>query len=781
VSQGAFIFPLAYSPETTTRLRVKSLSLNKKKTAADVGGTASFDEEDSPPMPSLLSGVVDAVFGTSNVRAAYRTVTSIDGRHLNPQNRTILGARHPILLTLHGTGLSAGSQADAYKMMVSGVSDEYAFGVEGCYVIAPTRHGAHNWEAIGALSAIAATESLRNILTHFPALPQIHTQSPTENHLPAGIIAGHSMGGHGAWQLAVNNPDMAVCTASAASWIRKEDYGRANAFFGLDVQNTIMDPQLKRILEQSMMEFHVDRMVSNLRSVDVNIRVGMQDFTTHPWHSRRMHRLLQRAAINSTLEELPGKQHWWWDTHTDNDGGALNDSKMRQFYTHCLGKYHEQLRAVGGATVERTELGKKAPEARRAAGGSSARSSHDTATKCSLTPATLTVISPASHAGLCGLRILSQFRYQQLSTVNVDCHSFPLEEYEKRFRHSHNQTLHTFVHATNAMIFRCVLKTSNVRSLLINMGNGGFFANYASNANEKEAVEFLVDGSIITVTAATENSYICWVDGIPQVCNYSSVVHLNPLHERGVHVSGPVRNIYSQRWLVVYGTPQHQYLRLAMRDLAVYIANSNFAAHDTHVRVLSDLEYRAGNYDSEDKLANVMMVGGPTVNKVMRRICKGLNIYNGESVTTRTENQLKTNEMLCRSTFGFHVAGDDVEDVDAELMFTSVGPHRLPAESDVAAIFSFPLARIKHAENLIYESGIGVCLHATSPQGFLHLSRLAWPVVPPMVRSPFANYIPDYMVIDGRVWRDGMGGVKLAGFWNAQWEFDADNVYVASS
>lgn len=42
-----------------------------------------------------------------------------------------------------------------------------------------------------------------------------------------------------------------------------------------------------------------------------------------------MHRLLQQRQINSTLEELHGKQHWWWDTSADNDGGALNDPKVR--------------------------------------------------------------------------------------------------------------------------------------------------------------------------------------------------------------------------------------------------------------------------------------------------------------------------------------------------------------------------------------------------------------------------------------------------------------------
>jgi len=44
-------------------------------------------------------------------------------------------------------------------------------------------------------------------------------------------IAGHSMGGHGAWHLATHYPDMALAVVSLAGWIRKEDYGDSNLFF----------------------------------------------------------------------------------------------------------------------------------------------------------------------------------------------------------------------------------------------------------------------------------------------------------------------------------------------------------------------------------------------------------------------------------------------------------------------------------------------------------------------------------------------------------------------
>jgi hypothetical protein len=34
------------------------------------------------------------------------------------------------------------------------------------------------------------------------------------------------------------------------------------------------------------------------------------------------------GAGSVELEEVPGKEHWWWDTHYANDGGALNDKTV---------------------------------------------------------------------------------------------------------------------------------------------------------------------------------------------------------------------------------------------------------------------------------------------------------------------------------------------------------------------------------------------------------------------------------------------------------------------
>ena len=45
------------------------------------------------------------------------------------------------------------------------------------------------------------------------------------------LIVGHSMGGHGALNLATHYPDRSLALISLAGWIKKEDYGDSNLFF----------------------------------------------------------------------------------------------------------------------------------------------------------------------------------------------------------------------------------------------------------------------------------------------------------------------------------------------------------------------------------------------------------------------------------------------------------------------------------------------------------------------------------------------------------------------
>ena len=81
------------------------------------------------------------------------------------------------------------NQADSYKRMEKG---KWVFGVDHLCLVAPTRHGAHNWEGPGELTAMMALRSLAKLTKDAPWIgPQADANQV--------VFAGHSMGGHGAW------------------------------------------------------------------------------------------------------------------------------------------------------------------------------------------------------------------------------------------------------------------------------------------------------------------------------------------------------------------------------------------------------------------------------------------------------------------------------------------------------------------------------------------------------------------------------------------------------
>ena len=61
------------------------------------------------------------------------------------------------------------------------------------------------------------------------------------------------------------------------------------------------------------------------------IRIGEKDNVVPPYFSKRMYRLLKEQGNDVTYNEVPRQGHWWWDTYTTNDGGAVNDRDIRKF------------------------------------------------------------------------------------------------------------------------------------------------------------------------------------------------------------------------------------------------------------------------------------------------------------------------------------------------------------------------------------------------------------------------------------------------------------------
>ena len=169
ISQAAVLFPLPLTRPHSTTPSHSPLDNNNDSSNTEV----CID----PLYHGSFSTSASTSSYPSNTCLSYNT-THIDSL-ISTHNNT-----YPYLLSLHGTGLSPLSQADAYKRMLDGHT-EYTFGVEGMFVIAPGRFGAHNWEAVGDYSARESVGAVRKLLARTPGLPQL-------SNLP-GIVAGHSM------------------------------------------------------------------------------------------------------------------------------------------------------------------------------------------------------------------------------------------------------------------------------------------------------------------------------------------------------------------------------------------------------------------------------------------------------------------------------------------------------------------------------------------------------------------------------------------------------------
>ena len=51
------------------------------------------------------------------------------------------------------------------------------------------------------------------------------------------------------------------------------------------------------------------------------------------------------------------------------------------------------------------------------------------------------------------------------------------------------------------------------------------------------------------------------------------------------------------------------------------------------------------------------------------------------------------------------------------------------------------------------------------------------PTIPPMVRAPYTNMQPDFVVTGPDFAWKGVGGILAAGYWGNLWQFDPSTAY----
>lgn len=218
-----------------------------------------------------------------------------------------------LILSLHGASVEAINQARAYSPK------------NWATVIAPTnrRPFGFDWEDWGRLDALEVLETALN---------------REEFNQDRVYLTGHSMGGHGTWQLGATFPDKWAAIAPCAGWYSFWSYGGKE-------ENPEMSP-VEEIIERSANPSRTLELSRNYRQAGVYIFHGDADRTVPVEQARFMHEHLAAFHPDLSYYEYPGGAHWFnesvdwpplfdffkWHTVSGN-----RDRNTIEFHTACPG------------------------------------------------------------------------------------------------------------------------------------------------------------------------------------------------------------------------------------------------------------------------------------------------------------------------------------------------------------------------------------------------------------------------------------------------------------
>lgn len=217
--------------------------------------------------------------------------------------------RHPhdplpaLVLSLHGASVQAIGQADAYETK-SWVT-----------LVAPTNRRPYgfDWEEWGRMDALEVL-----------ALAQKNLDiDPSRTYL-----AGHSMGGHGTWQMGVTFPDRFAAIGPSAGWISFSSYAGGP-------KGAAASP-IEAMLRRASASSDTLAMGRNLAQEGVYILHGDADDNVPVTEARAMRDFLKSFHHDWDYHEQPGAGHWW-DASPEPGADCVDWAPMFDFFTrHAL-------------------------------------------------------------------------------------------------------------------------------------------------------------------------------------------------------------------------------------------------------------------------------------------------------------------------------------------------------------------------------------------------------------------------------------------------------------
>jgi Prolyl oligopeptidase family len=182
-----------------------------------------------------------------------------------------------LVLTLHGAGVEAIGQAESYGSK------------PWCHIVAPTnrRSFGFDWEDWGRIDALEVLDLAKK---------QLQTD-PRRTYL-----TGHSMGGHGTWQVGVHYPDHFAAIGPSAAWVSLWSYAG---------QRPQPANALETMLQRSAAGSDTLSLVRNYASQGVFILHGDVDDNVPVGQAHIMRKELAAFHTDFVYHEQPGAGHWW--------------------------------------------------------------------------------------------------------------------------------------------------------------------------------------------------------------------------------------------------------------------------------------------------------------------------------------------------------------------------------------------------------------------------------------------------------------------------------------
>ncbi|MBI5362874.1 MAG: prolyl oligopeptidase family serine peptidase [Planctomycetes bacterium] len=219
--------------------------------------------------------------------SAARRITFPSRVDASAQECSVLPALQPtrnVVLSLHGASVDALNQARSYSPK------------KDFTVVAPTnrRPFGFDWQDWGRANAYEALAAAIR---------------PLKEGDVDVFLTGHSMGGHGTWHLAANDPTRFVAIAPSAGWSSFDSYGGGTR-----------DGELAALWRGADGGSDTLGLIANLIALPTFILHGEADDNVPVSEARKMESALKEHGGTPVVHVQPGAGHWW-----DGDAAAGAD------------------------------------------------------------------------------------------------------------------------------------------------------------------------------------------------------------------------------------------------------------------------------------------------------------------------------------------------------------------------------------------------------------------------------------------------------------------------